>query len=514
MKLKIKFLGLEAGGKPIVVLNKEDADDIGVKSLGRVFLQFNKKKLIAIVNIAKKVIPKGTIGVYEEVRNSLSLKENADMEVEIARYPASLNFIKNKLKGRKLSYEEIFEIVRDTVQGRLSELEIASFITALHNFGLNLDEAVSFSIAMVEVGKTLKLDKKPIVDKHSVSGVPGKKETLLIVPIVAACGLTIPKTSSRAITSACGTADVMEVLAPVELDIEEMKAVVNKTNGCIVWGGSLQLAPADDIFVQAEYPLSIDPLMLPSIMSKKKAVGAEYVVIDIPCGRGTKVKTIGDADLLAKDFIELGRRLNIKTQCAITYGEQPIGYSIGPALEAREALEVLMRKKNIPDLIDKTIDISSILLEMVGKKDCRQIVTDVLRNGKAEEKMREIIASQGGDFEIKPEEITIGDYGLDITADNSGVVLWINNTDLVEVARAAGAPKDKGAGIFLYKKVGDPVKKGGRLFTIYSEKTGKLERARKVFEESQVIGVGKRMEMLIHSVKEIPVHKKAFILER
>lgn len=514
MRLKIRFLGLEAGGKPIVILNKSDADDLGVKSLGRVRLQYNKKELTALVNTTTKMVPKGSIGVYDEVKISLGLKERAELDVEIAKFPASVQIIRNKLKGRKLTYEEVFEIVKDVVEGNLSEIEIASFITALHDFGLNLDEAASLTLAMVETGKRLQLNKKIVADKHSVGGTPGDKTTLLLVPIIAAAGLTIPKTSSRAITSAGGTADRAEVLMPVEFDIEDMKRVVEKTNGCIVWGGALQLAPADDIFIQVEYPLSIDPLMLPSIMSKKKAVGTTHLVIDIPTGRGTKVKTIGDADLLAKDFIELGRRLQIKTQCAVTYGEQPIGYTTGPALEAREALEVLMNRKKVPDLIDKATDIAGMLIDMAGRQNGKQLAVDILKSGKAEEKLREIIGEQGGDSEIKPEEIEIGQYGFDIAAESSGLVLWINNHALIEVARAAGAPKDKGAGILLYKKVGDAIKKDQKLFTVYSEKTRKLERVRKVFDEEPVIGVGERMEMLIHEVKEIAVHKKAFILER
>ncbi|MHA1742623.1 MAG: AMP phosphorylase, partial [Candidatus Heimdallarchaeota archaeon] len=293
-----------------------------------------------------------------------------------------------------------------------------------------------------------------------------------------------------------------------------MERVVGRTNGCIVWGGSLYLAPADDIFVQVEYPLSIDPLLLPSIMSKKKAVGANFLVVDIPCGRGTKVKTIGEADMLANDFIALGKKLGIKTQCAITYGEQPIGHTLGSALEAREALEVLMRKKNVPDLVDKATHIAGILLEMVGKKNGQRLALEILKSGKAEEKMREIIMEQGGDPEIKPEDIEIGSYGLDVTADRSGYVLWINNADLVEIARAAGSPKDKGAGILLYKKLGEKVSKGERLFTVYAEKSRKLERAREEIEEEESIGVGERMEMVIHEIKEMPVHKKAFILER
>jgi len=511
MKLKVKCIGLEIGGKPIVILNSEDAGDLGIHSSARVRVQHGKKIITAIVNVATKIVAKGNIGVSDEAKMQLSLKGNEEVEVEVAKFPSSLQFIKNKLNGRKLNYEEIFGIVKDTVEGNLNESEIAAFVTALYTKGVDIDEAASLTCAMVETGKTLKLDKKIIVDKHSVGGTVGDKTTMLVVPIVASLGLTIPKTSSRAITSPAGTADKAEVLMPVELSIEEMKDVVEKTNGCIVWGGALSLAPADDIFIRVEYPLSIDPLMFPSIMAKKKAVGANHLVIDIPTGRGTKVKTIGDADLLAKDFIELGKRLKIKTQCAITYGEQPIGYTIGPALEVKEMLEVIMRKRNVVDVVDKACHIADILLKMTGKE---QKALEVLKSGKAEEKLREIIAQQGGNAAVKPEDIEIGDYGLDICADRGGYVLWINNTGFADVARAAGAPKDKGAGVLLHKKLGFKVEKGERLFTVYAEKARKLERVRKITEENGIMGVGDRVEMLIHEVKEVPVHKKSFMLER
>jgi len=514
MKLKSKFLGLETGGKPVVILNKEDADDLGIRSLSRVRLKFNKHELTAIVNTTTKVVNKNFVGISEDVKQKFKLMENDEIDVDAAKYPTSTQFIINKLKGRKLAYEEIKEIVKDVSERNLSEVEIAAFVTSLHNYGLDLDEASSLSQAMVETGETLNLGKKDIVDKHSIGGCVGDKTTLLVVPIISAAGLTIPKTSSRAITSAGGTADRAEVLMPVCLDIDEMRNVVERTSGCIVWGGALHLAPADDIFIEVEYPLAIDPLLLPSVMSKKKAVGANFLVIDIPTGRGTKVKTIGDADLLAKDFINLGKKLGIKTQCAVTYGEQPIGYSVGPALEAKEALEVLMRKKNLPDLIDKATDIAGILFEMVGKKNGKELAVEILKSGKAEEKMREIIMHQGGNSEIKPEDINIGDFGLDLVSENSGIVLWIDNAGLVEVARAAGAPKDKGAGIHLYKKLGDNVVKGEKLFTVHAEKPKKLERVKDILEQEEIFGVGQRIEMLIHEVKEKPEYRKSFILER
>ena len=513
MRLRTLISGVESGGKPIVALNRFDADEIGVTASGRVKLIF-KKEITAIVNIATTSVKRGFIGVNEEVRELLSLKSNSIIDVEIAAFPKSLQFIRHKLAGRKLLYEEVYEIVKDVVHGNLNESEIASFVTALHIQGLGLDEATSLASSMVRTGKQLNFRKKIIVDKHSVGGVPGDKTTLLVVPIVAAAGLVIPKTSSRAITSAAGTADRAETLMPVDLGSEEMKRVVQKSNGCIVWGGSLELAPADDVFVRTEYSLHIDPLLLPSIMSKKKAVGATHLVVDIPAGRGAKVKTVGEADLLAKDIIELGQRMRIHANCVITHGEQPVGFSIGPSLEAREALEVLMNKKNVPDLIDKACHVAGTVFEIAGKKNGYNLAKNVLQTGKAEKKLREIISLQGGNSKLRPDDLVTGDQVLHIKAMKSGQILWIDNNSIVEMARAAGAPKDKGAGIVLNKKCGDKVRRNDILFTVFAEKSRKLSRSEDILREQDPIGIGRTMEMFIHKVKESPIVKRAFVLDR
>jgi AMP phosphorylase len=514
LRLRAKLLGLESGGKSVVILNKDDAEDMGVLALGRVRVGLGGRELTAIVNTTTALIGSGSIGICEEVRRALGASEGDELEVEPTPPPRSLHSIRNKLRGRKLAYGELLEIVRDVVEGNLSDIEIAAFVTALHAFGLDLDEATGLSMAMVATGNTLDLDRPLIVDKHSIGGVPGDKTTLLVVPIIAACGLTIPKSSSRAITSAAGTADRAEALMPVDLGIEEMRGVVERTNGCIVWGGSLHLAPADDLFIRVEHPLSIDPLLLPSIMSKKKAVGAKLLVVDIPCGRGAKVKTIGEADLLANDFMELGGRLGIQVRCAVTYGEQPIGYAIGPALEAREALGALMGRSAPPDLLDKAVDIAGILLDMAGRGDGRALALEALRSGRAEEKMREIIEAQGGDPEVGPEDIAIGDRRFEIRSERAGYVLWIDNASMAELARLAGCPRDKGAGILLHKKVGDRVEEGEPLFTIYAERGPKLQQAVEALEGMRAIGVGERMEMLIHEVKERALARRAVPLDR
>ena len=512
MHLKIKILDIDSGGKPVVFLNNKDADELNVTASERVTVQ-SQKKTTAILNISP-IIKKGSLGVTEEIRKKLSLKSNSVVAVDIAPFPKSLQFIRNKILGKKLLSPEIHEIVQDVVDGNLSENEISAFVTSLHIDKIDLDEATSLSRSMIDTGKILNINKKVIVDKHSIGGVPGDKTTLLVVPIVASAGFTIPKTSSRAITSVAGTADRAEVLMPVEFTTNKILKILKKSNGCIVWGGAIELAPADDIFVKSEFSLHIDPLLLPSIMSKKKAVGATHLVVDIPTGRGAKMKTTGEADLLARDIMELGSRLGIHTHCVVTFGEQPIGNAVGPALEAKEALEVLMNQKDVPDLIDKTCNIAGSLFELLGKKNGYCLAKEILQSGKAEKKMREIIKAQGGNPSILPEDIPLGKHLLSVRSEKSGQVLWMENRIIVEIGRASGAPKDKGSGIVFNKKIGDSVEKDELLFTVYTEKSHKMKRVKYILSSQSPIGVGKKSEMLIHKITKSPVVERTFVIDR
>lgn len=513
MKFKVKPLGIESGGPLVVTISKDDAYELGVMSGERVKLHFTNKDVYAIVNIVTKSVQKGILGIYDEMMKIEKISQDLYVDVEAAEFPESLHFIQNKLKKRKLNNIEIFQIVKDVVTGNLSDGEISAFITAIEINGLDVEETTNLTLAMVETGKTLNIGKKPIFDKHSIGGVPGDKSTLLVVPIIAAAGLIIPKTSSRAITSASGTADRAEILMPVDLNVDEMKDTVDKTNGCIVWGGALDLAPADDRFIQLEYPLSIDPLLLPSILAKKKAVNANYLVLDIPTGRGTKVKTIGDAEILAKDFMELAQKLGIHTNSVISFGEQPIGNAIGPALEAKEALNVLQGNLAVTDLIDKVTNICSLLIGMahIGRES---IALDLIKNGKAEKKMREIIYHQGGNSEIKTENIKLGTHLLEIKSDINGQMIWLNNHVLVKIARAAGAPRYKGSGILIHKKMGEKVKKNETLMTIVSEKTTQGHTAEGLLTQMKPFFIGTKQEIIIDRLVDIPQTKKTFIFER
>jgi AMP phosphorylase len=514
MKLKAKLLDIQAGGRRIAILDDETASSLGVHSSDRMKITYNNEHLTAIVNIASN-FPHNYVGLYEEISRKLRLKTGETVEVQLAETPEALSYVQAKIAGKRLRGNEIETIVKDVVGQRLSDIELASFVTALHIHGLSMDEIEALSKAMVETGKTLTFDKSPVLDKHGVGGIPGDKTSILVVPIIAAAGLVIPKTSSRAITSPAGTADRVEALCPVNLKVEEIREVVKKTNGCMVWGGALELAPADDLFIQVEYPLAIDPLLLPSIMSKKKAIGATHLVIDMPTGRGAKIKTIGEAHALAHDFVDLGNRLGINVECAVTFGEQPLGYAVGPALEAREALSTIMGN-GPPDLKEKATNIAGILLEMVGIENGKRKAEDLLKSGKAERKLREIIEAQGGNPKIEPEDIRVGEKKAEIAADIDGRILWINNKDIAQIAREAGAPKEKGAGVILKAKLGEQVKKSKVLFEIYAERNTKLEAAMELAKNLQPMGLSKEPGemMLIDRIPTRTVHRRTFILER
>src|SRR4030043_355292 len=475
MELSVEVLMITTGGSRIALLSEESANLLGVHSSDRIKINCKNQEMIAIANIAD-YFPPNRIGLYRETVAALGVKEAETVNVQLAPLPESLFNIRAKLHGQRLRERDIIAIVKDVVERHLSTVEIAAFLTALSIHGLSTGETEALSRAMISTGKTIDFGPGPILDKHSVGGIPGDKTSMIVVPIVAAAGFTIPKTSSRAITSPAGTADRVKTLCPVTLSINEIYETVKKTGACLVWGGALELAPADDLFIQVEYPLGIDPLLLPSIMSKKKAIGATHVAIDIPTGSGAKTKTMTEAHLLASDFVDLGKRLGMTIQCALTFGEQPLGCGIGPALEAKEALETL-KGQGPPDLIDKATTLAGMLFEMLGVKNGKRKAENILESGKADRKLREIISNQGGNPKLKPEEIAIGDKVAQVKAKQAGRVLWISTENTVQIAREAGAPKEKGAGIVLKAKIGDAVRKGSVLFEVYAERNEKLESA-------------------------------------
>jgi len=481
VRLTVKQLDIEFLG---VMLHQDDARAIGVLDGDRVQIIAEDKGVFvqAFVATTSSLLPKGTAGIYHHTNKRLGATDGDTVEIRVANRPASIDYIKKKMDNGKLNSDEMISIVNDIVNDILSPAEASAYITGSYINGLDMDEIEYLTRAMVATGDQLQFTSHPIADKHSIGGVPGNKISLLIIPIIAASGLKIPKTSSRAITGAGGTADLMEALAPVAFSAEEVQTMTEKVGGCIVWGGATNIAPADDKLIKYEYPLKIDPKgqMLASVMAKKAAVGADLVVIDIPVGQHAKVKTPEEGRSLSRDFIELGDRLGIKVECALTYGDTPIGHTIGVNLEVREALQVL-EGANVPSsLIQKSVAISGIVLEMAGKAQVgngAEIATKLLESGKALEKMRQIIEIQGGNSTVTSEDIHPGEYSFDVNAPLEGYVVEMNNRSLISLARTAGSPVDAGAGIYIHKKRGQQVEKGEAIFTIYADRPWRLEQA-------------------------------------
>ena len=477
--LQVRPFDIEIGQHK-VMLNIVEARERGLNAGDRVRVRTKGAATTAILDTTLEMVKPGEIGIFTEALKDL--KGPSTVDILPAPKPASLCYIKSFMDKEKLSEDQIRSIVQDIVDNNLSDIELAAYITASYIHDMDSQEVEWLTKAMIETGERIHFDTHPVMDKHSIGGVPGNKVSLLIVPIVAAAGLLIPKTSSRAITGAGGTADLMEILAPVEFSAAEIKELTEKVGGVIVWGGATNIAPADDKLIKAEYALSIDPYsqMLASIMAKKGAVGADAVVMDMPVGPGTKLTTPEAGRTLAKDLIDLGERLGIRVECAMTFGGSPVGRTIGPALEVKEALTVLENKGGPNSLKEKSLSLAGILLEMggvAGRGEGYSAAEDILTSGKALEKLKQIIEIQGGDPAIKSEDIVTGENCEDILAPAGGYVVAFFNKRLVELARMAGAPADKKAGVTIHKKMGERVKKGEPLISICSSSDWELESA-------------------------------------
>ncbi|MCX8195303.1 MAG: AMP phosphorylase [Candidatus Micrarchaeota archaeon] len=482
---KARCFDITAGGK-IAVLNETEAHENDLYTSHRVILRTPKAQTVAIIDLSSDIVQRGEIVLFSEVAEELGATEGTPVEILHMQRPASIEFIKKKMDGRTLSKHEIDTIMRELMENRLSEAELASFITSIYIRGMSDDEIVALTESVVATGQTLQLGRHPICDKHCIGGVAGNRTTMVIVPIVAAAGLYIPKTSSRSITSAAGTADTMEVLADVSFNISEMREIVQKSKGCIVWGGALRLASADDKLIKIRNPLSLDPkgVLLASILAKKKSVGAENIIIDIPIGRGAKIQDQREAGELARDFINIGKRLGMKIEVLITDGSEPVGRGIGPALECHDVLSVLSGG-GPPDLRDKSCQLAGALLELSGKVKKGsgfQAAEKLLSSGKALLKFREIVELQGGNRNLKPDDIPVAPHKHTVYATENGRIFHIDNKMISKIARAAGAPNDKAAGVLLLCERGDRINKGDPLFEIHAVSESKLDFAIKALE--------------------------------
>ena len=480
-RLRLRRLGIDTYQEPVLYMHRDChvCHAEGFEAQSRIEVALSGRHIVATLNVVSGTfLSPDEAGLSEAAWRLLQAHEG---DLATLRHPAplaSLGHVRAKVYGRHLTAAALDEIIADVAAGHYSDLQLAAFVTACAGDGLDLDETVSLTRAMVNVGERMTWGGGLVLDKHSVGGLPGNRTTMVIVPIVAACGLRIPKTSSRAITSPAGTADTMETLAPVDLDVAQIKRVVEQAGGCIAWGGAVRLSPADDVLIRVERPLDLDSQgqLVASVLSKKAAAGATHVLIDMPVGPTAKVRSAQAASELSRQLQQVGQALGLQVQVMHTDGLAPVGRGIGPALEARDVLAVLQRRADAPaDLALRSVQLAGRLLELGGAAPHErgiELATAVLDDGRAWRKFQEICQAQGG-----LREPPVAAHRHAMLAPRSGSVTAIDNRRLARSAKLAGAPKTPSAGIDLHVQTGEFVERGQPLFTLHAGSPGALAYA-------------------------------------
>lgn len=492
--LNVRRIDIDTGDDTqVVLLRGRDADAFGIVPGDRVLLRYKNKTLTVATDITHNSIHHGELGIFADVWRLMKPRVGAPISIDIIARPASIGAIKKKLLGHEINAQEVGSIISDISNRRLSAIETTYFVASGYVKPYTDRELVAMVKAMAETGDMFTWGKRKVVDKHSVGGLAGNRTTMVAIPIVASLGLLIPKTSSRAITSPSGTADTMEVLAPVKFNAEQVRAIVRQAGGCLIWGGGLSIAPADDLIIRVSKPLSLEPYdkMIVSILAKKVAMGVKYLVIDMPYGLGTKIPNRKVGRVIEQRFQRVGLAFGIKVRVKFDSARQPIGNGVGPALEARDVLRVLQRKSDRPrDLENKAIGLAAELLEMSGA--CRRgagiaIAREALQSGRAWKKMQQIIMLQGGRSNIDSEEITKGACAYVLHSTKTGIVDRIDNRAIDDIARMLGAPDHQLGGLYVHAKINRHVKIGQPILTLNSQNRDRLALARRSPALKQII---------------------------
>lgn len=419
----------------------------------------------------------------------------ADHQNSSAQAQEAISTIKKKLLGKKLNYQEVFSLMDEISHERLGPVLTTYFVAAGFKEGFSSQELYFLTKAMADTGVKLHFHGV-VADKHSTGGIAGTRTTMILVPIVAAAGFKIPKNSSRAITTPAGTADTMEVLAPVTFTPKQIEHMVGKVGGCIVWGGHLGLAPADDIIIQVEEPLAFESFdkVIVSIMAKKIASGANHIVLDIPVGPTLKIRHFKDAELIGKKFTYLANKFGVKISVDINQILEPAGHGVGPVLEVRDVLKVLEQRPDRPFILEaKALRLTGKLLnlcledsERKGGESGEEMAKRILSSGKALEKMREIIKIQGGNHTVTSDDLKLAKFRFEVPSLHKGIITSFNNFNLTIIAKILGAPENKQAGVYLERRIDERVDKNDILCILYSSDKWRLEEAKETLPNLEI----------------------------
>jgi thymidine phosphorylase len=485
---RLRHLPIDTLREHVIMIHEQTvrSGDLGFNPLDRVLIRGadsksgKSRQIVGVLNFCRgTLLETDQIGLSDEAFRDLGLPESAAVNASLAVAPHSVDLVRAKLGGRRLERVDFNAILADVATRRYSRVELAMFVFACSLKRLDLAELVDYTLAMIETGEQLSFGAGPVVDKHCIGGIPGNRTTMIVVPILAALGLTMPKTSSRAITSSAGTADTMGVLADVSLSADRIMEVVKKTGACIVWGGALELAPADDVLITVERPMELDTeaQMVASILAKKKSVGATHALIDIPVGSSAKVRTYAAAEELGALFRAVATRIGLRVEVCVTEARGPVGRGIGPRLEALDVLAVLRDDAEAPqDLREKSLYLASRILEMsgavasgAGYREARRM----LDSGAALKKFNEIVTAQGARELPAPARLR-----QTVASNADGRIREIDCWEITRVAKRAGAPANPAAGVRMLRITGDVVAAGDPLFEIHASSETQLEEAR------------------------------------
>lgn len=498
--LKAKRLDISTGRQPVVVFNEEEAAKFGIHREDRLKLKAGRHIDYVLADFTGEEVKRGEAGLFKEVWQESNIKTGDTITIELIKRPPSVEAINKKLLGNELSYEEIYSIIDDIVKDRLGDTETTYFVATGFCQGWNNEEMYHLTKAMAQTGDTLNM-RGTVVDIHSIGGVPGDRSTMLAAPIAAAIGFIIPKSSTRAITSPSGVADTMETLARVDLSLPEIKKQCETVGATLAWGGSVNMAPADDKIIRYTYPLAMEPYskMVVSIMAKKVAMGVDYFTIEMPVGETAKVQKMSTARDLERQFQYIGRKFGMKVKVHFVDNIEPTGHGVGPALECRDVLRVLQRKQTYSRTLERTaLRLVANVAALTGKYSfgsAYRLGKKALDNGSAWKKMQGIIKAQGPQKGIKPDidsEDVVGDKvkTKDIESTKRGHIFSVSNHALNDIARILGAPFDKRAGIYLHKRVKQRVVVKDKMFTLYAENEERLELAEKALLETEIYKIG------------------------
>ncbi len=413
----------------------------------------------------------------------------------------AVDIILKKKEGKALSTEEIQFMIQGYTHEQIPDYQIAAWLMAICFQGMDEVETTDLTLAMVHSGETLDLHNvAPItVDKHSTGGV-GDKTSLVLAPMVAACGLTVAKMSGRGLGFSGGTIDKLESIPGfrAELSMQEFRESVRRV-GLVIAAQSMELAPADKkLYALRDVTGTVQslPLIASSIMSKKLAAGTDYIVLDVKVGRGAFMPNLKSARALGETMVSIGTRAGRRVRALISSMDQPLGCAVGNAVELKEAIATL-HGQGPHDLLNLCLELGRLLLLMSGKvstsEQAREMMLQKVNNGEAWGKFCAFVANQGGDVSVleHPELLPTASIVEPFICPEDGYVADINALQVAQSSIVLGAGRttkgasiDHAVGVVLEAKAGDRVRKGQLLATLHANDTEKLAQAREMLAEA------------------------------